>query len=393
MTDQKAHPVYTIVVVEGATQLVEHVAAWDELAENALEPNAFYESWALMPALRTYARGADLKIVLVYLSPDGTRKEPLLCGFVPLQRRRLHKGLPVAILEPWQHLYCFLSTPLLRKGHATQALDVLFDWLNDDPRGGALLRLNLVSGDGGFAKALTEVCGRRRRTSYVAQSYCRAVIEPRSDAVSYIREALAGRHFKEYRRQERVLAKHGHYERRVLKAGDDIADWAEMFLRLEAKGWKGEQGSALASSPADAEYFRQLVNGAAERGKLTMLGLFLNGEPLALKCNFASGAGSFAFKIAFDEAYAATSPGVLLELANIELLHDSASTHWMDSCAVAEHPMINRLWLERRLILDQYIATGRAPGDALVALLPLGRWLKRALRQRRNPPPTESNES
>jgi CelD/BcsL family acetyltransferase involved in cellulose biosynthesis len=375
-------PAYTVVVVDGADQLADHVPAWNDLADNALEPNAFYESWALLPALRAYG-GTDVSIALVYLAPDGTRKQPLLCGFVPLRRRRLHRLLPVTVLETWQHLYCFLSTPLVRRGYAVEALEALFDWLNDD-RGAPLLRLNLSSGDGGFAKALTEVCGRRLRTSYVAHSYCRALIEPRSDSESYIREALTGRHFKEYRRQERLLAKRGQYERRVLKAGDDVADWAEMFLRLEAGGWKGRGGTAMASAPADAEYFRTLVGGAAAAGKLGMVGLFLDGEPVALKCNFASGTGSFAFKIAFDEAYAANSPGVLLELANIDLLHDAAATHWMDSCAMPGHPMINRLWTERRLIVDRYVATGRTPGDALVALLPLARWLKRSLHKEKN---------
>jgi CelD/BcsL family acetyltransferase involved in cellulose biosynthesis len=382
MTAHTARATYTVVVVDTEAQLAEHVAAWDDLADNALEPNVFYESWSLLPALRAYGRGLDLSFALVYLTPDGTRAQPLLCGFVPLRRRRLHRLLPLTVLETWQHLYCFLSTPLVRRGHATEAIEALFDWLGGDPDGAPLLRLSLVSGDGGFAKAWTDVCRRRQRTSYVAQSYCRALIEPRSDSESYIREALTGRHYKEYRRQERILARGGQYERRVLKAGDDVAQWAEMFLRLEADGWKGRGGTAMASTPADAAYFRQIVGAAAAAGKLGMVGLFLDDVPVALKCNFASGTGSFAFKIAFDEAYAANSPGVILELANIDLLHDSPAAHWMDSCAMAEHPMINRLWLERRIILDQYIATGRAPGDALVAALPLARWLKRALRQK-----------
>ena len=57
----------------------------------------------------------------------------------------------------------------------------------------------------------------------------------------------------------------------------------------------------------------------------------------------------------------------------------------MDSCAVADHPMINRLWTERRAVQSLTLATGRAPGDLLVSLMPLGRWLKRLFRRRAAP--------
>ena len=120
--------------------------------------------------------------------------------------------------------------------------------------------------------------------------------------------------------------------------------------------------------------------GASSAGKLMMLGLFLDGKPLALQCNLLSGTGSFAFKTAFAEDYATSSPGTLLELVNIELLHSSSGAKWMDSCAVAEHPVLNRLWMERRLILNQYVATGCASGDLLVSLTQLGRWVKRLVR-------------
>ena len=43
---------------------------------------------------------------------------------------------------------------------------------------------------------------------------------------------------------------------------------------------------------------------------------------VAMKCNFLSGAGSFAFKIAFDEAFARFSPGVQLEIDNVQAFHE-----------------------------------------------------------------------
>jgi hypothetical protein len=108
-----------------------------------------------------------------------------------------------------------------------------------------------------------------------------------------------------------------------------------------------------------------------------MLGLFLNGRPIALKCNLLAGDGSFAFKIAYDETLARYSPGVLLELFNIDYLHCRSEIRWMDSCAVPGHPMIERLWLDRRIIQDTLLSTGRGPGDFIVSFLPGLRWVKR----------------
>jgi len=54
---------------------------------------------------------------------------------------------------------------------------------------------------------------------------------------------------------------------------------------------------------------------------------------------------------------------------------------WVDSCAVPDHFMINRLYTSRRVIQTVVIATGRNPGGLIVSALPLLRWLNRLLRR------------
>ena len=110
--------------------------------------------------------------------------------------------------------------------------------------------------------------------------------------------------------------------------------------------------------------------------RLMMLAARLDGQTIAEKCNFLAGAGAFAFKIAFDEAHAQSSPGVLLEIENIRRSHLSVGLEWMDSCSVADN-FINSLWLDRRTISTTLVATGRGPGGFLVSTLPLLRWLNR----------------
>jgi hypothetical protein len=107
----------------------------------------------------------------------------------------------------------------------------------------------------------------------------------------------------------------------------------------------------------------------------------LNGKPISYKCNFLAGDGSFAFKIAYDEGQSHFSPGVMLELENIKRVHCRREIAWMDSCASPEHPMIDRLWLDRRVIQSVVVPTGKGSGSFWVSVLPLIRWANRKIRR------------
>jgi hypothetical protein len=111
-----------------------------------------------------------------------------------------------------------------------------------------------------------------------------------------------------------------------------------------------------------------------------MFGLYLDGEPIAMKVNFLAAPGAFAFKIAYDERYSKYSPGVQLELENIRRLHAQESVEWMDSCAVPNHFMINRMWKERRTIKYMRISTGRILGNVEIGVRTFLRTLLRSWR-------------
>jgi CelD/BcsL family acetyltransferase involved in cellulose biosynthesis len=367
----------TVLVVKNRSALAQHVSAWDDLATAALEPNPFYESWLFLPAVQAFGAGQDLQFVLVFARGDSQR--PLLCGFFPLQRRRHYRGLPVNVVSLWRHKHCFLCTPLLRAGYAPQTLTALFDWLVTAARGAALVEFAHVTGDGPFQQILAEHCAALARPRHVAEQTTRAFFRPRASAEVYLREVLSGTHRRALKRRHKRLAEAGHLQSIHLTAGADVDAWMETFQRLEVGGWKGSKGTALACSPADRAFFTAAARAAFRRGRLLMTALHLDGRPIACRCSFIAGAGSFAFKSAFDEQYAPFSPGVLLELENLRYLHSAADIAWMDSCAEPENAMINRLWKERRTMQTVVVATGRKPGDLVVALLPWLRWLKRTL--------------
>src|SRR5690606_19789050 len=89
--------------------------------------------------------------------------------------------------------------------------------------------------------------------------------------------------------------------------------------------------------------------------------------------------GGFTYKIAFDETYKKYSPGILLQLHITQRQLEGTAGAWLDSCAVANHPMINRLWKERRSIQHLLISTGGALPNLILGAMPLLRAIKRTL--------------
>jgi Acetyltransferase (GNAT) domain len=356
-----------------------HKPAWEILAKSAVEPNVFYEPWMFLPAVQTYDPNKPLCCVLVYRLDPGPKKSPQMCGFFPFERRRMIKGLPGLSLKLWDHLYVNLCTPLIHRDWTRETLHHLFDWVKCEERC-SLLDLPKIHGDGPFHHALLDLMRERRLLSYVAEIYVRAMIRRGADAESYSAAATNHLSRKEWNRQRRRLSEQGTLQTRVLAPKDDVESWIDQFLLLEASGWKGREKTALAVSETDRAYFRTITLNAFARGQLHMLGLYLDDRPIALKCNFLSGDGGFTFKIAFHESYAKYSPGVQLELDNIEDMHRRPGLQWMDSCAIPGHFMINRLWKEQRVIQRLLLATSRWVGNSVVGLLPMLQALKRMLR-------------
>jgi hypothetical protein len=370
----------TIALIADPEQLHEYVADWEDLAAHAIEPNIFYEHWFLIPAAKAFGAGVDLTFVFIFgTNPEKPTGPPILCGVFPLERRSKCVSLPVSTLSLWKHNQCFLCTPLLRKSLARETLDAFFSYLASESAHCSVLELKFVSGDGPFSHILGELLYKRALPWFVFESYPRAMMTPAADAETYLNTTISGRHRKELRRKEKRLGEQGALAYSMLEVDGDVEGWIKSFLDLEASGWKGVEGSALIVKESERQFFLRVAGEAFRRGRLLMLALTLDQQPVAQKCNFLAGNGAFAFKIAYDESRAEFSPGVLLEVENIRRIHALPGVVWMDSCAEAKHFMINRLWTERRTIQSIIVPPKGGWGEFLVSIMPLLRWFKRKL--------------
>ena len=369
-----------VVVIENEEELCSHVPAWQDLADHAMEANVFYEPWLLRPALRTLKRGAPFRLVFIYeTNPSETPGVSRLCGFFPLEPLSGFGNFPLPIWRLWKHLHCFLCTPLIRPERAAETLGALLQWAGTD--GGALVvDFSHVRGDGPFHDLLIDYANNTGSLQCVRNRFGRALWRKGQALEDYLQNALSTGVRKEYRRQRKRLGELGRLEFRTLTQHSEVDDWLEKFLHLEASGWKARAGTALTINASERAYVRAAAQEGFARRQMLMQGLFLDGRPVAMLFSFLTGTGGFTFKIAYDEKFAKFSPGVQVMLEVLGCLHSDSRHAWIDSCAEPNHPMINRLWKEQRVIESVLVSTGNWLGDLAVSVYPASQWLTRLIR-------------
>lgn len=331
---------------------------WATLADDVAEPNAFYMPELLWPALRHLARGDAVRVIEAVEGSD-------LIGLLPVVVRKSCGRMPVTHVANWMHPHCFFGAPLLRKGREEQGWAALLAQIDDAPWATGFLHLSGLDPEGATTAALISLCRSQGRQLLELQRYERALLHSALDADSYWEANVRAKKRKELRRLQKRLAEIGKVKCRILTEAAEVPRWCADFLHLEAAGWKGEQGTALAASADDAAFFRASITAALASDRLLFVRLEVDGQPIAMLVNFLHGVGGFSFKIAFDENMARFSPGVLIEIENLRLVQADPAIAWMDSCAAADHPMIDSLWAERRAIAQYRVAL---KGSGLAAL-------------------------
>ncbi len=342
-------------------EMAERVTEWDGLAQASAEPNPFYESWYLLPSQRALdTRG---RVRMLVLEQDGR-----LAGLLPIEQAWRYYGRPIPHWRSWTHANCFLGSPLVLPGAETAFWQALLTWCDGHAGSGLFLHLGHVPLHGGLFDALATTAQSQALPCGIVHRQDRALLASHLSPEEYFAKSLSSKKRKELRRQFNRLSDEG--EVSFARQTDDsaMADWTEEFLRLEASGWKGKAGSALASGPETAMLMRKSLAGAAARGRLERLTLFFDQRPIAMLASFITAPGAFSYKTAFDEDFSRFSPGVMLQCENLAIL-DRPDVAWVDSCAAADHPMIDHIWRERRAIGRLSIAIGGAARRAVFGQL------------------------
>jgi CelD/BcsL family acetyltransferase involved in cellulose biosynthesis len=322
---------------------------WRTLAAHALEPNVFYEPAFALAAQCVYGR--DAGAVLVW---SGTTPRQLL-GLFPARIERRRYGLPLPVLVGWTHPYAPLGTPLVERDAAEPVIAAWLDHIAGDPALPDLMLLPFVPQDGAFAEMLETILTRAHMPAADFNRHRRALLAPPGERSQYIDRALGTRRLKELRRSGRRLADTGAVLFTAATETPAVATQLGDFFTLEASGWKGEAGTAAAHHGDVRHFIETAVAGLAAEGKVRINRIMVDGRPIAAAITLRGGDEAWFWKIAYDESYARFSPGVMLTVALTEQLLEDTGVVRTDSCATADHPMIDHIWRERLALRDVLI--------------------------------------
>ncbi len=114
------------------------------------------------------------------------------------------------------------------------------------------------------------------------------------------------------RRRMRRLSEQGAVSYVRVDGGDGVDAFLDGFFALEAAGWKGERGTAIAGDPRLVAFYRGLARAAAAGGWLSLRALELDGVPVAMHFGLTYRGVYSLPKPAYDERLGACSPGQLL---------------------------------------------------------------------------------
>jgi hypothetical protein len=256
----------------------------------------------------------------------------------------------------WTHGYGPLGVPLVDREEPAAVVGALIDHVANDASLPALLLLPLIPERGPFAAALDTVLEQRGLHAASLGRHQRAMLAPGAERDGYLERAISAGRRKELRRQRRRLSDIAPVALKTVTAPAEIGPALSDFLVLEASGWKGMAGTAAAMTPAIRHFIETAVTALARVGKARIDRLYLNSGVIAATITLRSGDTAWCWKIAYNEGVAQASPGVQLMLDLTDSLLSDRHLARVDSCATADHPMIDHIWRERQTLSDRLIA-------------------------------------
>ncbi len=343
-----------------------------ELARHALEPNP-HMAPAAVSAATTLVPEEEIVVLCAWLSAALDFEQ--LVGIWAFRREKgWRSGFSAALAAPLVPLYEVSSLPVLDRDHAAEAARALMRYLlasRDLPH-----RL-LLPLDGPCYAALAEACRQTGSAISTYERWVRPVMIPRPEDgfESYLRRSL-GSSYKKRMQQFRAVAKQGALTFRRNR-GRGALEALDAFLAMEASGWKGEAGTAIACLPADTAYIRRLAELCAADDTLLIDTLLHEGRAIAMGLLIESGNRRHFLKIAYDETQSRHSPGRTLAIAMLQADFNGTPPAFFDSGAGEGVDAGTYVWGERREMANAIIRIGPGrPGTAEIAAF--GRmWLRR----------------
>jgi CelD/BcsL family acetyltransferase involved in cellulose biosynthesis len=299
----------------------------------------------------------DANVVSVRLGTE-------LTGLFATERSRWRWGIPYPVVTSVRSDFAFDGTPLVARDGAADTIRAFLTAQKGRP-----ILLATIPAEGEFLRALRIAAREIGAPVAIVRRWQRAALRPQGRYEDWFETNFERKRRKEYRRLRTRLGEQGKLESLVWSKAQPVERWIDELVQLEARGWKGREGTALAADPEMKAALSKALHALAGQGALRFWKLAFDGEPIAMMFALVSGHKAWLGKIAYDERFAKSSPGVLLILDATQTLFADGTITLVDSCAIPGHPMIDNIWRERIEMCDVLIGAPGMPRALFCAMI------------------------
>lgn len=301
---------------------------WNELSNNSIYINPFYESWNLIPALKYLDDSDEVFIVTIIRHND-------LVALFPVIIDKLKLGIKT--LSLWMHDHCYLSTPLMNEYlNINQILCII----------GFKLKTQWASVCLHDPKLFRGCSNNNIHKSVIHRA---AILDPANIKPNL--DNLPKKTQKELIRTRKNLNKQlttrFHYH-------NNLIEGLNRYRELEHKGWKGRNKGSINSKAETIKYYEEIMINNDCKESIQFQELMSHETCLASSIRFKSRGRYFEVKTCYDETYRRHNPGKLLEIDILNnLMRDPFQL--VDSCTQKNNKLINHLWPDSISLETSYI--------------------------------------
>jgi CelD/BcsL family acetyltransferase involved in cellulose biosynthesis len=339
-------------LIDTANELDALAPAWNALAVRSGSPMQSH-AWAGAFA-EAYGADYELKVLVAGANAD-------VDAIAPLAARQTGLGRLVFIGG------CELSEPMDFVYHDRDALEGIAAALADLGQPMLLKRMDARSPT---VTALQHAY--RRRTIFYSREVGPVPFIPLHDGWTDPESQFSPDRRSDIGRARRRAEREGAVTAEVIAPRrDQLPSLLAELYRVEAAGWKGRSGTALACDDRLGAFFTAFARRAADAGMLRLAFLRIGGRTAAVQLAAECGGRFWLLKVGYDEEFKRSSPGTLLMLETVRY----AATRGLTAFELlgTVEPW-TRIWTtsERKCVALRTYPTN--PGGLAVAALDAGRF-------------------
>jgi CelD/BcsL family acetyltransferase involved in cellulose biosynthesis len=295
------------LLVGGIETIGKLYAEWIVLCEEGTSNHPFLRpEW-----FAAFVGAFEMKILLLTV-----RSGKKLRAVLPLVKKKGNlDGIPVKKLQAVFNLNTQRFDLIHGKDETERKAIVIALWEEiKKQRKWQVLEMRMVNKDSWLNDLLAEAEKENYRTGIWQMDSAPYITLPHNDnkekTVEEYFKNLSKKRKQELNRRLRRLKELGKVEFVVTRKYS--TELMQRYFKLEAKGWKGRGGTAVADDPKVVKLHDDYARAVAEKDALFIYELKLDDETIAMQMRVMYDKKTMCWKTAYDEKYARFSPGNLL---------------------------------------------------------------------------------